>query len=87
MLTGKHLFRCPHDRVGLGLVELPQVPIHESAGLLYENESLNQLTGHALVGNAKVATRTLGLRSPEAVIRNLDIAQRVAFDSNHSNVL
>ena len=87
VLTGEHLFRRPHDRVGLGLVESPQVPIHESTGLLHENESLNQLAGHALVGNSEVATRTLGLHSPEAFVRNLDIAQRVAFDSSHSNVL
>src|SRR5262245_65977401 len=55
--------------------------VHVRRGALDDAKRADDRQRHALVADAKIAARALGLRAPIAVNRHLDRAEAVALDA------
>src|SRR5947208_15298643 len=81
VLSGEHLAAGGGDGFRLILGELLQLHVHARARALDQRERADQLTGHALAGNAEILERALRLRAPQPVGRDADLAEAVVLDA------
>ena len=73
------LVRRLHDRLGAPRVERAEREIGLGGGALDDGERGDQRARHALLADAEILARALGLRAPIAVGRHLDRPEAVGF--------
>ena len=74
-----HLVGGPDDRLADLRVEAAEVHVHLGGGALDDAETADDRLGHAFAADREILDRTLGLRAPIAVGRNLDRAEAVGL--------
>jgi hypothetical protein len=80
-LAVDHLLGGAHDGLAAARIEHPEREVHLGGGAFDDGERVDQRDRHALVADAQVAQRALGLRPPIAFGRHVDRAERVGLDA------
>src|SRR5262245_20189042 len=70
------------NRIGSLAIERSKLPIDLSGGALDHTERPHDLNRHPLGSNAEIMQRTLSLRSPEPICRNLQRSECVALSAD-----
>ena len=81
----QHFIGGLHDGCRLVRIQQAQVAVDERAGALDRGECKDELLRHVFGGNMKMLERTLGLRAPETLSRDLDGAERVVLGSGRGH--
>ncbi len=68
-----------HDRLGAPRIEQAELAIDFGGGALDQRQRRDQRPRHALVADAEIIARALGLRAPIAIGRDLDRPEAVGF--------
>ena len=68
-----------HDRLGAPRIEQAELAIDFGGGALDQRQRRDQRPRHALVADAEIIARPLGLRAPIVIGRNFDRAEAVGF--------
>ena len=68
-----------HDRLGAPRIERAELAIDFGGGALDQRQRRDQRPRHALVADAEIIARTLGLRAPIAIGRDFDRPEAVGF--------
>jgi len=80
MLAASDLAGGLLDRLAEARVQCSVARIHTGRGLLDEAQSVDDLGRHPLArAEREILDRSLGLRAPISVARDLDLAERIAF--------
>ena len=69
-----------HDELELPVGEAPAGVVGDGRGLLHDRVGLDHLSRHQIPADAEIVERALGLRAPEPVGRDPDLAVAVGFD-------
>jgi hypothetical protein len=70
-----------HDGIGLARIERVERAVHHRGAALDHRERPDQLVGHPLGRDVEVVQRALGLRAPQPVGGDGDVAEGVSFDA------
>ena len=79
MLAGDDFVRRLDDGIAFLCIEQAELDVHRGGGALHQSQRADQLHRHALAGNAEVLQAALGLRAPQAVGGDFDLAERVSL--------
>ncbi len=79
MLSGDDLVRCLDNGVAFLCVEQAEFDVHHRGGALHQRQRADQFHRHALARNSEVVKAALGLRAPQAVSRDFDLAETVSL--------
>ena len=79
VLAGDDLVRRFDDGPGFFFVQQPEFRIDQCAGALDACQCMNQLQRHALAGDAEILQAALGLRAPQPVRGDFDLAETVSL--------
>src|ERR1700692_1415989 len=82
MLAGEEFIADTHDQILRGRVEPSASVIGDGRRPLQDGVGRDYLARDQILADAEMLQRSLGLRSPQLVGRNLDCAQTVEFGAN-----
>src|ERR1700681_2941292 len=82
MLAGEEFVADTHDQILGNLVEPSASVIGDGRRPLQDGVGRNHLPRDQILADAEMLQRSLGLRAPQLVGRNLDCAQAVEFGAN-----
>ncbi len=80
-LARERFVRGSDDRAPLLLVEDAEGHVHGRRGFLHEHLRAHDFGRHRLAGEMEVMQAALGLRAPQPVLADFDVAHRVVFDA------